>query len=426
MPYFRKKLALCLTVMTLSVTAQEQELPKIDYTKEKQVNTKALESGLANSEQFETQEYINWVDKVKNSATAKQKSEALAIIQSTPTELFTKALKDIDESNPVLAEIKKGSNVITPKLKAGKKNTRYGDIDAYILVSLSMPKVSLQRLYLESVYQFPDKNIVFLFRGYDAPHLKEFMSELYQSVESIENAPSIAIDPTVFRALDVKEVPYFALKNKKGVWKKVLGDVSITQAIDEAENQYSDTYVGRTYPIKEQDILSYIEKKINAYDFDKDIKTTTSNLMSDRFDADLIVATESRKYYVDPTTTIKKAIMDRGKVIVAPGTQINPLKYMPLTKDYVFIDATDKAQVKIAKSWQKKNKRMVVITTKMPKSESTLKIIVDNFDKLYEVDPLLKRRFGITHIPSKVSQKGLVLEVTVAKVEKPEKYEEEL
>jgi ABC-type uncharacterized transport system ATPase subunit len=62
----------------------------------------------------------------------------------------------------------------------------------------------------------------------------------------------------------------------------------------------------------------------------------------------------------------------------------------------------------------------------MPKSESTLKIIVDNFDKLYEVDPLLKRRFGITHIPSKVSQKGLVLEVTVAKVEKPEKYEEEL
>ena len=290
-----------------------------------------------------------------------------------------------------------------------------------------MPKISLERLFLESVYQFPNKNLVFLFQGWNAPNLKEFMSELFQNFESIEKAPSVAIDPTVFNTLDVKEVPYFALKNKKGEWKGVLGDVTINQAFNESENHYSDNSpVGRTYPIKEQNMLSYIEQKIKTYDFNKDIKTTSDNFMKDRFDIDLLVSKESRSYYVDPTTVIKKAIMHKDKVIVAPGTKVNPLQYMPLTKDYVFIDATDKTQVEIAKKWRLKNKRMTLITTKMPKAESTLKMLVENFDKIYEVDQLLKRRFGITHIPSKVSQKGLVLEVTVALVEESEIYEDEL
>ena len=421
------KYIVLLVVIAGHQSSFAQEI-KANIAKDKKENTQALEQSLINIKKFQTKENEEWVDKINKPSTLSEKKIALDIIQSTPDDLLTQAIKNVDEnkSNPVLAEIANAGNVISPKLANKEQNTRYGDIDGYILVSLSMPKISLERLFLESMYQYPDKNLVFLFQGWNAPHLKEFMSELYTSFESIEKAPSVAIDPTVFNALNVNEVPYFALKTKKGQWKGVLGDVTLHQAFDETENQYSDTTpVGRTYPIKEQNMLSYIEDKIKAYDFDKDIKTTTGNFMKDRFDVELILSSESRTYYVDPSTVIKKAIMHNGKVIVAPGTKVNPLQYMPLTKDYVFIDATDKAQIEIAKKWRQHNKQMTVITTKMPKSESTLKLIVDNFEKIYEVDPLLKRRFGITHIPSKVSQKGMVLEVTVEKVDQPDIFEEE-
>jgi conjugal transfer pilus assembly protein TraW len=424
---FYKVIIFCFaSVYSISLSAQEKK--SVDFVNEKKINTEVLEKGLQNVEEFQTKEMESWVTTINKPPTNEEQKQAIKIIQSTPDELISKATKndDSNSTNPVFAEIENSSSVITPKLQKGNQSKRYGDIDGYILVSLSMPKTSLERLFLESVYQYPNKNLVFLFQGWNAPHLKEFMSELFQNFESIETAPSVAIDPTVFKALDVEDVPYFALKTKEGQWKGILGDVTITQAIDESENQYSNAApVGRTYPIKEQNMLSYIEQKIKAYDFDKDIKTTSGNFMKDRFDVDLIVSKETRTYYVDPTTVIKKAIMHKGKVIVAPGTKVNPLQYMALTKDYVFIDATDKAQVEIAKKWRKKNKRMTLITTKMPKAESTLKMLVANFDQLYEVDPLLKRRFGITHIPSKVSQKGMVLEVTVDMVDQSEIYEEE-
>lgn len=423
---FYKSILFSVLALSISLSAQENDV--IDFVQEKKLNTEVLEKGLENVEKFQTNEIENWVATINKAATKEEKKQAVKIIQSTPVELLSKAIKsEGDNKDPVFTEIENASSVITPKLQKGNQSKRYGDIDGYILVSLSMPKISLERLFLESVYQFPNKNLVFLFQGWNAPNLKEFMSELFQNFESIEKAPSVAIDPTVFNTLDVKEVPYFALKNKKGEWKGVLGDVTINQAFNESENHYSDNSpVGRTYPIKEQNMLSYIEQKIKTYDFNKDIKTTSDNFMKDRFDIDLLVSKESRSYYVDPTTVIKKAIMHKDKVIVAPGTKVNPLQYMPLTKDYVFIDATDKTQVEIAKKWRLKNKRMTLITTKMPKAESTLKMLVENFDKIYEVDQLLKRRFGITHIPSKVSQKGLVLEVTVALVEESEIYEDEL
>lgn len=423
---FYKFLILSLIIVSSVAFSEQKQL--MDSNNEKTLNTEALDKGIKNTEQFETQETRDWIKTVKKPPSKTLQQDARAVINSTSEEMITKAVKDDDENseNVVFAEIEKASETLIPKIKQQEPSTRYGDIDGYILVSLSMPKVSLQRLFLESVYQYPDKNLVFLFQGWNAPHLKEFMYELYQNFESVEKAPSVAIDPTVFNKLEVTEVPYFALKNNDGQWKSILGDVTITQAFDESENQYSNaTPVGRTYPIKEQNMLAYIEQKIKNYDFDKDIKTTTGNVMQDKFEADLIVSRENRSYYVDPTTVIKKAIMHRDQVIVAPGTKINPLEYMPLTRDYVFIDATDKAQVEIAKKWKIKNKQMTLITTKMPKAESTLKIIIDNFDKIYEVDPLLKRRFGITHIPSKVSQKGMVLEVTVAKVDQTEKYEDE-
>ena len=60
--------------------------------------------------------------------------------------------------------------------------------------------------------------------------------------------------------------------------------------------------------------------------------------------------TQPRTHYYDPTVVVPAAISDaEGRIIVAPGTTVNPLDTVALSKHLLFFDARDVEQVKRAR-----------------------------------------------------------------------------
>ena len=60
---------------------------------------------------------------------------------------------------------------------------------------------------------------------------------------------------------------------------------------------------------------------------------------------------KARSFYYDPSIVVPYAITDaEGKVIVAPGTRVNPLDTVSLSKKLLFIDARDAEQLRRAQA----------------------------------------------------------------------------
>lgn len=120
-------------------------------------------------------------------------------------------------------------------------------------------------------------------------------------------------------------------------------------------------------------------------------------------------ASQPRVWSFDPTFTFGEDVTDHlGNVIVRAGTAVNPLRYTPLTKSLIFIDARDPAQVAFAKARSDANPRDKVI------------LVGGSFLKLnrawkrptyFDQRGHLTTRMGIKRVPAVVTQKGLVLEI---------------
>ena len=183
--------------------------------------------------------------------------------------------------------------------KMNTKDTRYGDdVKAFVMISMSIPEQSLQRLFIEAAYQYPDEEIIFVFQGFTPQKLNELVSQVHRHIPDGAEV-AVVVDPTFFDTLEVDEVPFFAVSTDSG-WKKVLGDVSIFNAIEEAENHYATVApIGKTYPIIEPNILHYIYDKIEQVDWNAQIENATQELVNRR---EGVVC--HRQCKTDPLTTI--------------------------------------------------------------------------------------------------------------------------
>jgi type-F conjugative transfer system pilin assembly protein TrbC len=412
MPFYKQILLSMLVFFSISIVAQESV-----EKSENQKNIDLVEGSKTNKQQFITKQNIEFSNSISQPITKEAKQDAINVINSVDSAKVKEALvviSDEEKQNVIWKELAKTAEPIIPQISTKNNAAKYGDIDAYIMISYSMPDTSIERLFTEASYQFPHKKIVFLLRGWDAPDLASLMAKVNKSIEGIDNPPSIAVDPTFFRKLEITEVPYFALKNSKNEWRKVMGDVSINQAFEESDSHY-DTFkpVGRTYLIKEPDLLSYIENKIDNYDWDADLDKAKKSILKDRFETGLDVATKDYEYFVDPSITFKKPLMHDNEVIVSPGTQVNPLDHIMLSKKYAFIDVNSPEQLDIARIWKQKYKNVKFTSTKVAISEDELEALTDEFGIISELDPLLVKRFNLKEIPSLVEQVGKVLKVSV-------------
>ena len=146
------------------------------------------------------------------------------------------------------------------------------------------------------------------------------------------------------------------------------------------------------------------------------VKRSRQSVENPRGVAGLERARKARSFYWDPSIRVDRDIKDaEGKVVVRAGTTVNPLSQMSLSKDLLFFDASDPAQVKFARAEIAKRDGLVkpILTAGKP-----FDVMRDWKQKVYfDQGGSLVRKLGIVRVPSIVKQEGLKLRIDEIPVE---------
>ena len=120
--------------------------------------------------------------------------------------------------------------------------------------------------------------------------------------------------------------------------------------------------------------------------------------------------TRPRTFYYDPTTVVPYPISDAdGKVIVAPGTQVNPLDTVSLSKHLLFFDARDAEQVTRARELlDRYHGKVKLILTGGSHIDLARKLKQPIF---YDQQGALTEKLRIRQVPALVSQEGKHLRI---------------
>lgn len=176
--------------------------------------------------------------------------------------------------------------------------------------------------------------------------------------------------------------------------------------------------IGTTYPIKEPDMLEWIEKRVAAkvasgealrYQQEQSEKMERKLLNPAPLQS-VTKASKPRTVYYDPTFVVDENVADdRGRILVPAGTTINPLDRVGLSRPLIFFDARDKSQVAFAK-------RFLDARAGLAKP-----ILVGGsyFDLMklwdapvyFDQQSALIRKLGIKHVPAIVVQEGKRLRI---------------
>lgn len=181
--------------------------------------------------------------------------------------------------------------------------------------------------------------------------------------------------------------------------------------------------IGDVYPIREVDLLSFIQTRVAElqksgqwHAIENDMQQRAMRYR-DRPSAvtGLTKATETKSWLFDPSITLARAVVSPdGKRLVPAGTHVNPLMRVSLSKALIFFDGDDATQVKWVmtqtKSYQGRTKLILVSGSLLDQEKSFHQPIF--FDQAGR----LTKRFSIQHVPAMVSQQGLQLRITEARV----------
>ncbi|GEQ99204.1 type-F conjugative transfer system protein TraW [Iodidimonas gelatinilytica] len=171
---------------------------------------------------------------------------------------------------------------------------------------------------------------------------------------------------------------------------------------------------GHTWEIIETDLLAHLKAKASAFAgnggldaWQKDAERRVRSYVETPPPVSGIApALEDRSRLFDPSIRVAKDIQDdKGRLIAKAGTLINPLDYVTLSKDLLFVDGRDEAQVTWALGIKRPAKIVLV-------AGPVLALMREHKRPLYfDQKGLLARRFQIAAVPASVSQDGRRLRI---------------
>ena len=170
---------------------------------------------------------------------------------------------------------------------------------------------------------------------------------------------------------------------------------------------------GHVFPIEEEDLLKVLKDKVN--ELSKEELEAVRNKVQSHYCSQfhnpqpiqgLKDATVYRVFYVDPTICSDRDIRDHeGKVVVPKGKCINPLETVVHLDALLFFDASNPQHVEWAKT-QNQLVKWVLVKGKPFELEEK-----ENHPVYFDQFGTLVKKFGITYLPTKVSQEGLQLKI---------------
>ena len=174
--------------------------------------------------------------------------------------------------------------------------------------------------------------------------------------------------------------------------------------------------VGTVFPIIEPDLLRVIEAKLKSMQAAGQIDAMNQRLADrtrakvNRPDsvAGIELATKPRTWLYDPLIVIDHDIRDqKGQLIAAKGTRVNPLDYVVIKTPLVFIDGDDEAQVAWAMRRYDDKAKLILV------KGAPLELMTKRQRRFYfDQSGTLTTKFGITAVPAVVEQSGRVMRVT--------------
>lgn len=206
---------------------------------------------------------------------------------------------------------------------------------------------------------------------------------------------------------------------------RFAGVLSLAFALGGSAQAQSLGAIGPVYPVAEESALDTIMKRLKAKERTGELARIREAAIARSVNgaknpppvAGLATTQIRSQKLLDPTVTYEQAVKaDDGRVVVPAGARINPLLVTSLTKRLVFFDGRDLDQLEavrrmVAAAGATKLKPILVAgswfdVTKAWKSQV-----------FYDQQGTLSRRFGLTHVPAVVSQRGdmLLVEAIPAK-----------
>ena len=176
--------------------------------------------------------------------------------------------------------------------------------------------------------------------------------------------------------------------------------------------------IGPVYAIAEKDLLAFIEARLRAKEQSGELAAIRREA-TDRARrsvehpqpvAGVGKAAKARSYYYDPSVVVPAAITDdKGKVLIAAGTTVNPLDTVSLSTRLLFFDARDPRQVREARA-------LIVSHRGQVKPILTGGSYMDLMRRwklrvYYDQQGALVKQLGIRSVPALVSQEGKRLRI---------------
>jgi conjugal transfer pilus assembly protein TraW len=174
---------------------------------------------------------------------------------------------------------------------------------------------------------------------------------------------------------------------------------------------------GAVWAIAEPDLLTQIHARLTQLErtgetakLNEELKRRTiAKVNRPEPVAGLAAASAARSWRFDPTITVERDIADdKGRVIVAAGTRVNPLDTVPLRAPLVFLDGDEPGQIAWALRRYGPSRAKLILVKGPP-----LELMKSRQRRFYfDQGGTLVKRFGIRAVPASVEQQGRVLVIT--------------
>jgi conjugal transfer pilus assembly protein TraW len=176
--------------------------------------------------------------------------------------------------------------------------------------------------------------------------------------------------------------------------------------------------IGPVYAIAEPSLLEVIQAKLRQMQANGDLsrlqRESQARIRREVEQpvpvAGITKTTRARSFHFDPSIEVPYPILDaEGRVIVAPGTRVNPLDTVSLSRPLLFIDARDSTQLDQAQRLlgERKGQLKLILT-----GGSYLDLMRRwKLAVFYDQQGQLSTQLGIRHVPALVTQDGKRLRI---------------
>ncbi|MBO2656110.1 hypothetical protein I6M49_21955 [Shewanella algae] len=222
------------------------------------------------------------------------------------------------------------------------------DAITFMFVSLSMPRASVIDAFKNAAGRGVTVYINGMFEG--DKNIMETMARLHVMTKDLVLQPTVKFGPTWFKKYNIQRVPALVYDNGR-YQVKMSGMTQMSffeEKLSTVKQEKDFGAYGATFPVKEISLIEQLRKRMAQIDWHQKASNATKNYWKNRPQYNLEPAIKDNVFYIDPTISVKKDIVNRrGVVLAKAGTRVNPFQAMPNAYLGLYIvDATDPRQLK--------------------------------------------------------------------------------